>query len=579
MIELSRNLSIGVIGLGLLGCAGNNESPSTVKIDFIDVTMEAGLGDFHHDNGASGNWWFPEQMGSGGGFLDYDGDGWLDIILVGGGILSDDTDRQVQGLWLYRNNGDGTFSQKTEVAGLGGVRAYGIGVAAADYDNDGDQDFYFTTLHENMLFNNDGGVFTEVGEEAGVSNATEWSSASMFFDADRDSWLDLFVNNYAIWSPEIDVWCSGDGKNKSYCPPEMYEGLPSRFYRNNRDGTFTEQTEEAGFLPTHGKSLGIAEFDFNEDKWPDFVVSNDGEGDLFYENNGDGTFSEKGMLTGMAYSDHGAARAGMGIDVGVVDSSGHPSIFIGHFSGEMIGVFRYSGDGWFIDRAAVSQIGRSSRYILTFGIFLFDADFDGDLDLFAANGHVYPSGVNIRSQSKDKISYRQPPQLFLNHGDGTFEDVSQKVGGVFLNLMVARGAVYGDYDRDGDLDILIMENGGPAHLWRNDMTGGNFLRVKLVGRQSNRDGIGSLIVAVVGNYLMKRRIRTGSSYVSQSEKIATFGLGEKSIVDSLRVEWPSGHVDLFFDIESNQEISIVEGSGTFERQPLMDRKQLAILME
>ncbi|MEE9166479.1 MAG: CRTAC1 family protein, partial [Candidatus Neomarinimicrobiota bacterium] len=495
------------------------------------------------------------------------------------GILSDETDRQVQGLWLFRNNGDGTFSQKTHEVGLTEVTAYGIGIAAADYDNDGDQDFYFTTLHKNMLFRNEGGAFKNVGEEAGVSGVSEWSSSGIFFDADRDGWLDLYVGNYAIWSPEQDKWCSMDGENKAYCPPEMYEGIPSRFYRNNRDGTFTDQTEEAGFLPAPGKSLGMAEFDFNDDKWPDLVVSNDGEGDLLYENNGDGTFTENGTVRGMAYSEHGEARAGMGIDVGVVDSSGHPSIFIGNFSNEMIGVYQYSDGGWFIDRAALSKIGLPSLNTLTFGLFLFDVEFDGDLDLFAANGHVYPSGVNMRSQNRNTISYRQSSQLFLNDGDGTFEEVGQKVGGVFRNLMVARGAAHGDYDRDGDPDILITENGGPAHLWRNDATRGNFLRVRLVGRKSNRDGIGSLVVAVAGNCVMTRRVRTGSSYLSQSETIVTFGLGEKSVVDSLRVQWPSGQVDNFVNIESNQEIGIEEGSGTFERQLLSDdRRRVAVAM-
>lgn len=538
----------------------------TLGIAFTEVTWEAGLGDFRHDNGARGNMWFPEQMGSGGGFVDYDADGWLDIILVGGGVLSDARERQVQGLWLYKNNGDGTFSHRTDEAGLGEVTAYGIGVAAADYDNDGDQDIYFTTIGKNELFRNEGGLFERVGDEAGVTGPSEWSSSAIFLDADRDGWLDLYVGNYAVWSPEMDIFCSGDGVNKAYCPPEMYEGLPSRFYHNNGDGTFTDKTSAADFTPAPGKSLGMAEFDFNEDGWPDFVVANDGEGDLYYENDGDGTFSERGTVTGMAYGDHGQARAGMGIDVGVVDPSGRPTIFIGNFSNEMIGVYRYSPGGWFVDGAAISKIGQPSLYTLTFGLFLLDVDFDGDLDLFAANGHVYPSGVNMRSENKNPVKYRQPSQLFVNDGYGTFEEVGQKVGEVFHTLMVARGAAYGDYDRDGDPDILITENGGPAHLWRNDVTRSNFLRIRLEGRQSNRDGIGSLIIAVAGNFEMKRRIRTGSSYLSSSETVATFGLGEKSVVDSLRVEWPSGQVDNFVNITANQEIRIVEGSGKARKE-------------
>ena len=534
---------------------------------FTDVTALAGLGEFRHDNGAFGQLWFPEQMGAGGGFIDYDGDGWIDILLVGGGVWSKYSGRSdVPGLWLYRNNGDGTFSLKSEETGLAGIVAYGIGISVADYDNDGDQDFYFTTIGENMLFRNDGGKFTSLGKEAGVSGEAIWSASAMFFDADRDGWLDLFVANYAVWSPETDLWCSVDGKTKAYCPPERFRGLASSFYRNNGDGTFTEQTAVAGLGDERGKSLGIAEMDFNRDGWPDFVVANDGEPDQLYENNGDGTFTEKGLLTGMAYGERGEARAGMGIDVGMVDSSGQPSIFIGNFSQEMIGVYRYNQNGWFQDRAAVSRIGRASLLKLTFGVFLFDVDFDGDLDLFAANGHVYP----VRTKTLDGITYRQPAQLFLNAGDGTFEEAGQYAGSVFQMPMVARGAAYADFDHDGDLDVLITENDGPVHLWRNDLEDGHYLRVRLEGVQSNRDGIGSNIIAVIGNQRMERRIRTASSYLSQMEKVATFGLGAATVVDSLLISWPSGKIERFVQVAANQEIRIVEDSGIRAQQPVVN---------
>ncbi len=574
-------LWIGLIAGGWFGCSGpepagepaaRSESTDRAMPAFTDVTVEAGLGEFRHDNGAFGKMWYPEQMGAGGGFMDYDGDGWVDILLVGGGVWPGTTDRDVRGLWLYRNEGDGTFSLKTEEAGLGDISAYGIGIVAADYDNDGDQDFYFTTLRENMLFRNDGGVFTEVGKAARVAGEPIWSSSALFFDADRDSWLDLYVGNYTVWTPELDKWCSLDGVNKSYCPPDHYEGIPSSFYRNNGDGTFTDMTEAAGFLGAPGKSLGVAEMDFNQDGWSDFAVSNDGEGDLLYENNGDGTFTEKGMITGMAYGERGEARAGMGIDAGVVDNSGETSIFVGHFSNEMIGVFRYTRQGWFVDRAAVSKIGHASRLNLTFSVLLLDVDFDGDLDLLAANGHVYP----FAAQVQEGLSYRQPAKLFLNRGDGTFEELDQAVGGVFAQPMVARGSAYADFDRDGDLDILFTENDGPAHLWRNDLKDAHFLRVRLEGRRSNRDGIGSRIVAVIGNQRMERRIRTGSGYLTQSEKIATFGLGAATRLDSLQVYWPSGQVARFVGVEANQEIRIVEGAQTYAREPLPRRREVAI---
>ncbi len=548
--------------------ASSHASNGAALPAFTEITTEAGLSDFKYVNGAFGKVWFPEQMGAGCGFIDYDNDGWLDILLVGGGALAPNTITEPPALWLYRNNGDATFSIKTKEARLDGLHAYGTGITVADYDNDGDDDFFFTTLHENMLFRNDGGVFTEVAQKAGViAKPIRWSSSANFFDADKDGWLDLYVCNYADWSPERDIPCYVEGGLKEYCPPGMYVGVPNYFYHNNGNGTFTEMTEEVGFANAPGKSLGVAELDFNNDGWSDLVISNDGERTLLYENNRNGTFTEKGTIAGIAYSEFGEARAGMGIDAGVTDTTGRVSVFIGNFSAEMIGVYRYNPTGWFTDRAAVSKIGRPSLPVLTFGLFLLDMDFDTDLDLFVANGHVYP----IRVKFMDGITYEQPPQLFLSNNDGTFDEVSQNIGGVFTQPMVARGAIYGDVDRDGDPDILLTENSGSAHLWRNDFKNPNFLRVCLEGRESNRDGVGTRIIAIVDGQRMERRIRTGSSYLSSSEKTATFGLGQATQVDSLLVYWPGARVDRFAAIEANQEIRLVEGVGTFVTRNLTSR--------
>ncbi|MGH7491879.1 MAG: CRTAC1 family protein [bacterium] len=538
---------------------------------FVEITAETGLGDFKYVNGAFGKVWFPEQMGAGCGFIDYNGDGWLDILLVGGGALAENTIPEPPALWLYHNNGDATFSLKTDAAGLGGIRAYGTGITVADYDNDGDEDFFFTTLRENMLFRNEGSVFSEVVKKAGiVADPIRWSSSSIFFDADKDGWLDLYVCNYADWSPERDIPCFVEGGIKEYCPPGMYVGVPNNYYHNDGDGTFTEMTDQAGFAAAPGKSLGIAEMDFNYDGWSDLVIANDGERTLLYENNRDGTFTEKGTVAGIAYSEFGEARAGMGIDAGVTDTTGRVSVFIGNFSGEMDGVYRYNENGWFVDRAAVSKIGRPSIPTLTFGVFLMDMDFDCDLDLFVVNGHVYP----VRTRFMDGVTYEEPPQLFLNNNDGTFQEVSKTIGGVLVQAMVARGSAYGDFDRDGDPDILITENAGPAHLWRNDFKHPNFLRVQLQGRRSNRDAVGSRLVAVVGRQRMERRVRTGSSYLTHSEKAVTFGLGQAARVDSLIIFWPSDAVDRFSGIEGNQELLIVEGSGVFEQRPLPSKNSL-----
>ena len=536
------------------------------RIAFIEVTEAVGLGGFRHHNGGFGQAWAPEIVGGGGGFIDYDGDGWLDILLVGGGAFQGRGGASIPALWLYRNNGDGSFALTSEDAGLGNVRAYGLGLAAADYDNDGDEDFLLTTLYEDLLFRNEGGVFTEVGKEAGLADGSEWSTAALFFDADRDGHLDLFVGTYIDWSPEKDLYCAFEGE-KVYCTPQEYTGISSHYFHNNGDGTFDDRTTEAGFLagiePARDKTLGVAQADVNNDGWPDHFVANDTERDQLYENNGDGTFTEKGIRSGIAFDQHGKPRAGMGIDVGVVDSSGQPSMFVGNFSDETVGVYRHTGGGLFMDRAQTSKIGHPSLSTLTFGLFLFDVDLDTDLDLFVANGHVQ---THIE-RMVEVVTFRQRAQLYLNQGNGLFDEVTP-ADGPFTQEMVARGAAYADYDQDGDLDILITENNGPAHLWRNDTAGGHFLRVRLEGRASNRDALGARVVAVVGDLKMERRIRTGSSYLSQSETVAVFGLGNALAVDTLVVTWPSGRVDRFADVEANQELRIIEGAGTFERVPI-----------
>ena len=559
-----QGIVLGVLLMVGVGCNGGEPQQDAVQdaapdpaamLAFSDATTDAGLGDFRHVNGAVGQKWMPESVGAGGGFIDYDGDGWLDVLLVGGGVWQGPG---VLALRLYRNNTDGTFSEVTEEAGLGGVAAYGFGLSVADYDNDGDSDFYFTTLAHNVLFRNDGGFFTDVAEAAGVAGDATWSTSALFFDADADGHLDLYVGSYVDWSPENDIECLLEGATRSYCTPELYQGLPSRFYYNNGDGTFSDQTEAAGFLPAPGKTLGVAELDFNRDGQPDLIVANDTQPDQLYENNGDGTFTERGQLSGMAFDENGKARAGMGIDVGVVDSTGQETMFVGNFSKEMIGVFRHIGSGLFVDRAALSQIGRPSLLTLTFSLFLFDVDLDGDLDLFAANGHLQPE----IEQLQEGIGYREPPHLFINRGDGVFADVSPAVGGVFATPLVARGSAFADYDRDGDLDILVAENGGPVHLWRNDLqSGAHWLRVRLQGRQNNRDGLSSRVVAVVGTRRMERRIRTGSSYLSASEVAATFGLGAAPQVDSLLVFWPGGGVTRLAGVPADQEVEVVEGEA------------------
>lgn len=546
-----------ILILVLTGCGPSTPDPEnseelqgSVPIVFEDVTASAGFGDFRHETGAFGEKWFPETMGAGGGFLDYNGDEILDILLISGSVFPSQGEASEPAIRLYRGNEEGQFTEVTQDVGLASLRNYAFGVSVADYDNDGDSDVFVTTLFENLLLRNDGGVFQDVSEEAGLGADREWSSASVFLDADLDGNLDLYIGNYVHWSPEEDIFCTRVGDKKSYCTPEQYEGIAGRFYRNLGDGSFEEQSDDFAGLP--GKTLAAASLDFNRDGWPDLIVANDTQRDLLFENQGDGTFVEKGIVSGIAFDENGRARAGMGIDIGVVDPTGGETVFIGHFSGEMVGVYRHMGNGIFTERAAVSQIGRPSLRTLTFGLLLADFDLDQDLDLLTANGHI----TEDIGEVEEGVTFRQRSQLYVNMGNGRFSEVPPT--GVFSEFMVARGAAWADYDRDGDADLLLTENGGPAHLWRNDTARGNSLTVTLIGTASNRDAVGSRVCVKVNGHWQERYIRTGMSYLSQSQRWPLFGLGMADSVDSLEVQWPSGAFTNRIDIPAGT-IVLVEG--------------------
>jgi hypothetical protein len=528
---------------------------SVYPVRFEDVSARAGLADFHHVNGAAGKKWFPETMGPGCGVLDYNLDGWPDLVLIRGAMWKDNT---VPVLALFRNTGEKSFVEVTAELGLAELRAYGLGLTIGDYDNDGDPDIFLSNVGRNYLLRNDGGKYTDVGSAAGLAEDDWWSSSAMWFDADLDGWLDLYIGNYVEWSPATDIRCSIDGVTKSYCTPELYTGITSQFFHNNGDGTFSDWTERAGFGNGPGKTLGTATFDFNHDGWPDVVVANDTQRDELYINRGDGTFDEKGTISGIAFDESGNARGGMGVDVGVVDNSGEESVFIGNFAKEMIGVYRHVGGGFFTERAASSKIGRPSLMTLTFGLKLFDADLDGDLDLFTANGHI----IEQVEKAQDGITFKQRPHLFLNDGDGEFTDAASQSGSAFQTQLVARGIATLDYDRDGDLDILVVENNGPVHLWESNASQvrGGYVKVSVTGTESNRSGYGTQLRAVVGEKRMYRRIRSGSSYLSHSEAVAVFGLGGAAKMDSLIVRWPAGSVLTLVDISADADLNLVENA-------------------
>ena len=519
---------------------------------FVDITAEAGI-NFVHNSGAFGEKYLPETMGTGCAFIDYDNDDWQDLLLVNGKDWEGHPTGKLQTMCLYRNRGNGTFIDVTAKAGLD-VPLYGMGVAVADYDNDGDADFYISCLGDDRLFQNQGdGTFADVTEEAEISNPGFGTSCA-WFDYDRDGNLDLYVANYVEWTIETDIFCTLDGTNKSYCTPESYKGQSSRLFRNRGDGTFADVSRIARIEDPESKSLGVCIFDFDDDGFPDIFEANDTQPNKLYRNNGDGTFIEMGMIAGIAYSENGVATGAMGIDAGDYDGSGRESLVIGNFSNEMINLYHHEGD-FFIDDAPVAYIGSPSLLTLTFGCFFFDFDLDGRLDIFTANGHV----ENEISAVQSEVTYAQSPHLFRNQGKGRFTDVATHVGTDLSIPIVGRGAAYGDIDNDGDWDLLVTTSNGPAHLYRND--GGNnnnWIKLKLNGTKSNRDGIGAKITIRAASDTQTRTIKSGCSYCSQSELSAIFGVADDSLIESIEVAWPSGAVDNLTGVAPNQLIVVEE---------------------
>ncbi|MEO8724939.1 MAG: CRTAC1 family protein [Acidobacteriaceae bacterium] len=506
-------------------------------------------------------------MGSGVCVLDYDNDGWQDILFVN----SMDWPGHKSGKSfpaLYHNNRDGTFTDVTRQAGLA-VEMYGLGCAAADYDNDGFDDIYITALGGNHLFRNLGnGRFTDVTAKAGVRDPG-FATGAVWFDYDNDGKLDLFVSHYVDWSIATDQYCTLDGKNKSYCTPEAYKGQSGRLFHNNGNGTFEDVTKKAGLYDATSKSLGIALLDYDGDGWMDLFVANDTQPNKLYRNNHNGTFTDVAFAAGVAFSDAGKARAGMGADAADYDGSGRQGLLIGNFTNESMSLYHNDGSGLFTDNAVPSGIASASAQSLTFGTFFFDYDLDGRPDIFAANGHV----AGDISAVQPATHYAESPLLFRNKGNGKFENVSEKVGPALRQAIVARGAAYLDFDGDGDLDLVIATSNGPAKLLRNDNGNQNdMLRIKTIGTKSNRDGIGAKVTVKTNQGLrVFQMVKTGSSYLSQSELPLTFGLGkpEEGKTASLQIVWPSGVKESISNIKPNQFITLREGKGIVSARPIM----------
>jgi hypothetical protein len=535
-------------------------------IEFTDVTTQAGIR-FKHNSGAFGKKYLPETIGSGCAFLDYDNDGWQDILLINSTDWPESKKRRSFAA-LYRNNKDGTFTDVTHQVGLG-VEMYGIGVAVADYDNDGNQDIYITCVGPNHLFRNLGnGKFADVTSRAGLAEPG-FSTSAAWFDYDNDGKLDLFVGNYVEWTVRTDQFCTLDGKNKTYCTPQTYKGQSSVLYRNRGNGTFENITARAGVNDPAGKTLGVALLDFDDDGWMDLFVANDTEPNKLYRNNHNGTFTDNAVLAGVAFSEAGTARAGMGVDAADYDGSGRQSVVIGNFTNESIALYHNDGSGLFTDEAAASGIGKISAQSLTFACFFFDYNLDGMLDIFAANGHV-SDDISIVQPT---VKYAQPPHLFLNKGRKKFEEVTARLGRALNRAIVGRGAAYGDFDNDGDLDLVLTTNNGPARLLRNENANQNdLLRVRTIGAKSNRDGIGAKVVVKTSKgRTLFGMVRTGSSYCSQAELPLTFGLGkpEEGTVLTIEITWPGNQKERIADVKPNQFVTVQEGKGVTSSEPIV----------
>jgi hypothetical protein len=559
-LSVSLSVSVSLWCILFLGAA------TAQTIQFRDITAQAGIR-FTHNNGSFGKKWLPETMGPGCAFIDYDNDGYPDILLVNGEDWPGHPHAGATTPKLYHNNRNGTFTDVTRQSGVA-VPMFGLGVAVGDFDNDGFDDLFITALGQSHLFHNNGnGTFTEVTKTAGMWGPSEFSTSAAWVDYDRDGKLDLVVANYVRWSEQTDLYCTLDGAHKSYCTPESYKGTSVRLWHNLGNGKFEDATQKAGLGDPTSKSLGITILDYNADGWPDILIANDTQPNKLYLNKKDGTFEERGVPSGIAFSEDGVARAGMGADAADYDRSGHPSVIISNFANQMVSLYHNEGNGLFVDEAPQSEVGRATLVTLGFGCFFFDYDNDGWPDIFVADGHIEDQIERVQK----RVSYAEPSHLFRNLGGGKFQEVTAQMGPAFAAPRVARGAAYADVDNDGFLDVLVTTNAGSPFLFHNEGGTNHSLRLKLVGTKSNRDGIGAVVLVTSENNNNKdkqwKMLRSGSSYLSQSELVLTFGLGAQIKADEIDIQWPSGQIDKLSNIAAGQTVTVQEAKGVIASRP------------
>ena len=535
----------------------------TAQVTFTDVARSSGI-TFQHDNAATPEKFLIETMGSGCAWIDYDQDGLLDLYLVNGAATKVYTPGHPLSSALYHNNGNGTFTDVTAKAGVGSNTLFGMGVAVGDYDNDGFPDLFVCGYGRSVLYHNNGdGTFTDVTSRAGVANTGLWASSAAWFDYDNDGRLDLVIANYVDWSPERNFYCGDRGPGmRSYCHPDDFNPQPPTLFHNNGDGTFTDVSKSAGLAAKPANGLGIVTFDYDNDGWQDIFIANDHMPNSLFHNNRNGTFSEVGYFAGVAVSGDGQAEAGMGTDAADTTGNGRMDLVAVHLDMQLARLYQNMGDGTFEDATFRSRLSYATFHMSEFGTRFFDYDNDGAIDLFMANGHVLDNIARYHADTK----YAEPKLMFRNTGHGIFQNVSDQLGPDFLSPRVSRGAAIGDFDNDGDLDILVNNCGQTPQLLRND--GGNrnhWMEILLIGAKSNRDGVGARVRVRSGDLTLYDQRKGGMSYQSAQDPRLHFGLGQRTKIDSIEILWPSGMDTKLTNIECNQILAVKEGTGLVER--------------
>ena len=548
--------------------AANEANPFHVQ--FIDVTREAGI-HFHHERASSPQRLYPETMGAGVAWIDYNQDGFLDAFFVNSGFTPNFHPPQPPQPALYRNNGDGTYTDVTAKSGIHSDGTFFMGVAVGDYDNDGYPDIYMTGYRHSVLYHNNGdGTFTDVTAKAGVGDDGNWATAAGWFDYDHDGKLDLLVTNYVKFDVDHPVIC-GDWRPgyqsiphvSAYCHPDSFAGTSMRLYHNNGDGTFTDVTEKAGLINNDGKSLAVVLADLNNDGWTDIFIANDTQRNFLYINKGDGTFADASYTSGAGFSEEGRPEAGMSADAADLTGNGRMDLYVSHLDYELNRLYMNNGDGTFTDATISSGLGQTNRLNSSFGARFFDFDNDGWRDLIVINGHILDNIPLFHPN----VAYEESKKLYRNTGGGHFVDASATQPPGFLAPRVGRGLAIGDYDNDGTLDLLVSNNGEDAQLFRND--GGraldgsrnHWLAIHLIGTKSNRDAIGARLKLVAGDFTSYDQAKGGMSYCSAQDPRIYFGLGNHARVDSLEILWPSGARELLHNINADQILTVEEGKG------------------